>query len=260
MFINDRIITKKVDLKDLKTVQPKKARSLDEILAEIDAKNKATKTAGSNASVKTASTQVQAPAAPAAEAPKVATASTNAKTVNVEVKVAGMPDFIKEKIEEKKGDGDKKDEGKEEKKDDKPAFMEKKEEEKACSMAASAPKTMKVAKKLDFRGWKAEEVVAAWGQHGSMDKCIANVTAAKNDKGDAACTDPKLYCGLLQVASTEAGKMVKAASTEAPKTEQPKPSVFKKIAKLSDKEKSFLSKYYSKLYGSEYVAALLENY
>ncbi len=262
MFINDRIITKKVDLKDIaaKASQPKTVRSLDEILAEIDAKNKAVKTAGTT--TKTASVQptakaaapVAAPvaAAPKAE-PKVATASTttttNTSTVNVEVKVAGMPDFIKEKIEEKKGDGEKGEDKKDDKKDDKPAFMGKKEEEKACS--ASANKTLKVAKKLDFRGWNAEEVVAAWGQHGSMDKCVANV--------NGKTSDPKTYCGLLQIASVEAGKMVKAASTEAAKA-APKPAVFKKIAKLTEKEKSFLNKYYTKLYGSEYVNALLENY
>lgn len=246
MFNSDKIMTKQISFAEAEKARQAKlakpARSLDQILAEIDANNK---TAASQKKVATASTAtttvIATPAAPLApEAPKV------------EVKVAGIPDFIQEKIDAKKGkDGDKDEDKKEEKGDKK---EEKKDVEEACM--ASTAKTLKIAKKLDFRPWSSNEIVAAWGQHGSMDKCVVNV--------QGKTSDPLTYCGLLQIASTEASKMIKAASVAAPKTQAsvaaPKPPQFKKIAKMTEKEKSFLSEYYSKLYGQEYVSALLEKY
>jgi hypothetical protein len=250
MFINDQISIKKISLEEAvaKAKNASKPRSLDEILASIDASNKGqVKTASSDAQVKTASAE-KTVEAPKAEPVKAAAEVQTASTTKVEVKVAGMPDFLKEKIEEKSDD--KKDDKKEEapmpfeKKDDKKE--DKKESEIACK--ASAKKSFKVAKKLDFRGWTAQDTVKAWEQHGTMDKCCDNVKGQTNN--------PKMYCALLQVASKEAGEIVKTASAQA----APKQPVWKKVAKLTEKEKSFLREYYSKLYGQEYVSALLENY
>lgn len=239
-FYANRISTKSISLEEAaaKAKGAKQAPDLDTILAEIDAKNKAVKVAAQapqvvkTASTSAAPTEAAAPAAPA-----------------VQVKVAEMPDFIKKKIEEKEGKGgDDKAEKKpfEEKKD------EKKEEKEACGTCASKkPVSFKMARKLDFRAWPAEDVVKAWGQHGTMDKCMANV--------GSMASDAKLYCGLLQVASQEAGKVIKAAAAKAaPQTKTA--GTFKKVAAMTEKEKSFLKEYYTKLYGQAYVDALLENY
>ena len=114
--------------------------------------------------------------------------------------------------------------------------------------AESKSVKLTVASKIDFinGGWKREDVVKAWKQHGTMEKCMANV------KGQTS--DPKMYCGLLQVASKKVESAVKTASKKA------QPAVFKKIAKLTPEEKSFLKGYFRQLYGEGYVDALLSDY
>jgi hypothetical protein len=120
----------------------------------------------------------------------------------------------------------------------------------ASNKAASivSPRTIKMSKSLDFRGWEAEDVVKAWGQHGSHEKCVANVKKLVNE--------PATYCKLLHVASNKAASIVKTAAV---KKASPK-GVFKKLAKLSDEETAFLKKYWTELYGSEYVESMMKDY
>jgi len=155
------------------------------------------------------------------------------------------------KVEEKKAEEPKKDE-KGEKKEDKKDEPEKEEMKKEES---AKPVSLKVAKSLDFRGWEAEDIVKAWAQHGNLEKCCSNVKGKVNDE--------KTYCGLLQVASNEAGKIIKQAAAEkqekvASKVE--KTARFKKLAKLTEEERAALAEYWGKLYGDAYVKAMLEDY
>jgi len=114
--------------------------------------------------------------------------------------------------------------------------------------AASSTIRLTVASKLDFRnGWKPEDVVKAWKQHGTMEKCMAST------KGQAS--DPKMYCGLLQVASKKLEAQLKKTASK-----KPQPAVWKKLAKLTPEEKSFLKGYFRQLYGEGYVDALLTDY
>jgi hypothetical protein len=223
-----------------------KPRTLDEILADIDGQKQVKTAAASAPVVKEAEKKEEAPAkveaAPVAAAAPVAETKVEVKVAMEEKKAAGAGNFGDKKAPPfGKKEEEKKEEGKDDKKDDK------KEEEKACE-ASKAGIKLKVAKSLDFRPWNAEDVVKAWGQHGSLDACVANV------KGKAS--DPKTYCMLLKAASETAKGMMKTATSKKEK----KAGVFKKIAKLTDKEKSFLSKYFGKLYGDDYVSALLEDY
>lgn len=230
-------------------------RTLDEILADIDSQKQVKTAAAAAPVVKEAEKKEEVPAAKVEAAPVVAPAPTAAAVeTKVEVKVAmeekkagGADNFGDKKAPPfGKKDEEKKDEPKDEPKD------EKKEETKACSTAKASVK-LKVAKALDFRPWNAEDVVKAWEQHGSLDTCVANV------KGKAS--DPKTYCMLLKSASeTAKGMMKTAAAAKKEEKQEKKAGVFKKIAKLTDKEKSFLSKYFGKLYGDDYVSALLEDY
>ena len=68
-FFGSRIITKSVSLEDAisKAKEPQKVRSLDDILADIDANNKQVKTAASDGSKKTAKPEVKAEAKPVKE-------------------------------------------------------------------------------------------------------------------------------------------------------------------------------------------------
>jgi len=141
--------------------------------------------------------------------------------------------------------GKKKDEGKKEKEEAKCADNE-------AKCAESAPKTLKMAKSLDFRQWAAEDVVTAWGQHGSFDKCVANV--------DGLVNEPKTYCKLLQVASGKADAIVKTAAAKKTEKKAAPKGVFKKLAKLSDDELAFLKEYWRNLYGDEYVASMTKDY
>lgn len=132
--------------------------------------------------------------------------------------------------------------------------------------AATKP-TLKIASSLDFRSWEAQEVADAWKQHGTVEACVKNTTSGTSN--------PKLYCTLLQEASVVADKVIKAAA--AKKTEktaakaEAKPAIeakptkiagpqWKKIAKLSPTEKQFVVDFFSKLYGKDYVDALVTDY
>lgn len=116
---------------------------------------------------------------------------------------------------------------------------------------ASSKKTLKMAAALDFRNWDASAVVDAWNQHKTVEACVKNV-------GDKT-SDPQTYCGLLRVAASEAGKIMKTAAA-APKEEKTAAPIYKKIAKLSGEEQSFLREFFSKIYGKEYVDAMLGDY
>lgn len=130
-----------------------------------------------------------------------------------------------------------------------PVVEEIKEEPKV--EAQGKGKTLKLAKSIDFRTWKSpSDVILAWDQHGSVEKCAKNVAKLTND--------PKLYCGLLQVASEEAHKVVKLAAQKQQTTK--KASKFMRIAELPKKEKSRLAKYFLSLYPPEFVDALLGEY
>lgn len=124
------------------------------------------------------------------------------------------------------------------------------EPKKKGLLASSKSKTMKVAKKADFRQWDAEETVKSWNQHSTIEKCIKNVQKLTND--------PKTYCGLLQVASEEASKIIKSAQVKKEKNNTD--NSFKKVAKLADKDKELLREYWTKLYGKDYVQAMLGDY
>lgn len=120
----------------------------------------------------------------------------------------------------------------------------------AAPAMASSKKSLKIASSLDFRGWEAQAVADAWKGHGSIEACVQNV-------GDKA-SDAQTYCSLLRVAATEADKVIKAAASKAEvKTAAP---VYKKIAKLTGPEQSFLREFFSKIYGEDYVKALLADY
>lgn len=130
-----------------------------------------------------------------------------------------------------------------------------KEEPKAEVKTAQPKKpTLKMASSLDFRNWEAKEVVSAWGQHGTVTACMKNTADSTNN--------PKLYCELLQVAASVATeKIQKTAKTETPKTEKVAsgPS-WKKFAKLAPKEKQLVVDFFSKLYGKDYVEAMVTDY
>lgn len=236
-FHTNRIVMKPISIEEAikKGKETPKARPLDELLTDLAKTNAVVKTAAAAPAVVTAATTPAPVEAPKAEAPKIETPKVEAKTT-VEVKIA----------EEKKDDDievvevEDKDKKKEEKKDDK----------EAC-MASNKNVALKIAKKLDFRGWSAEDVVKAWGQHGSMPQCVKNVGSEANDA--------KTYCALLQVASSEASKVIKTAAAEKPAKTASK-NLFVKISKLDETDKALLSKYFSRIYGKAYVDALLGDY
>ncbi len=123
---------------------------------------------------------------------------------------------------------------------------------------ASGKKQLKIASKINFTQWAdPKQVVDAWQQHGTVEACVKNVAGQTND--------PQTYCSLLRVAASEAGKMVKAASEKKPavtaKKEEAKAApMYKKIAKLTGEEQSFLREFFSKIYGKDYVDAMLGDY
>lgn len=256
-FYTDKIsLTKPSTLEEAvaKAKNKPTARSLDEILADIDAKNKGiTKVAAAAPAAPVAAPKVEAPKV---EAPKIEkTAAVVPATVKVaETKTAGeLPEALKEHQFKAKGEEEKKPEGekKEEKKDDKKD--EKKEKEKECAKCAEKkPLVLKVAKSLDFRQWTAEDVIHAWKQHGSLENCVKNVSKL--------ASDAKVYCALLKTASSEATKFVKVAAPEKKVEKVAEKSAFKKIAKLTDEERARLAKYFGELYGSDYVEAMLADY
>ena len=264
-FITDRILTvtkdTKASLKDAKGVE---LRSLDDILAEIGRKNQQVKTAAAKAEVKTAAPigtfpakpaapaaapvapagNPTAPAAPAAPAPTKMKSSTDLSKPGVEMAASAPVDLKADPL----------------KAAPKALVPEKKvmaPPAKPAMPAIRPPlpiaaetkgKEIKVAKSIDFRDWAAEDVVKAWGQHGSLEKCAQNVAKLSSD--------PVTYCSLLKVASQEATKVIKTAT--AAKVQ--KTAKFEKLSKLTDEKKAWLRSFWSKLYPAPYVDAMLEDY
>jgi hypothetical protein len=254
-LISNRIMTRKVSLEDAIKAKDQKAEpTMKEVLEKVAKQGKDVKVASPETSK---------------EAKKPETPTVEVKVDQKLQKEAGepfggkkAPPFGSEERKELKEKGevevaddkkdDKKDDEKGDKKDDK---KDDKKEEKAC--VSSGKKTLKVAKQIDFRNWEAEDVVKAWGQHGSLENCVKNV-AKETD-------DPKTYCGLLQVASQVAGEIIvkkaKAKKPEKKATSEKQPKgAWKKLAKLTEKEKSMLEQYWRKLYGDKYVDSLLADY
>ena len=233
-FVTDRISTKSISLEDAikhqKEAKPQPQRSLDEILAGIKAAN-AVKLAAANAPKVVVAAKTEAPKAeaPKAEAPKaeVKTAETKAEAktaAKAEIKVAA------ELTEQKKPEAPK----------------------AAPKTAAPTKMTLKVAKAMDFRDWEAKQVVDAWKQHGDINKCIASV------KGKTS--NPKTYCNLLRVAAVEATKVMTKLAAQKPAGKVAKTAEYRKFAKLTANEQSFLRDYFQKLYGKDYVEAMLGDY
>ena len=230
-FVTDRISTKSISLEDAvkhqKEAKPQPQRTLDEILAGIKQAN-AVKLAAANAPKVVEAAKVEAPKAeaPKTEAPK---AEVKVAEVKAEVKTAAAKAEIKIAAE----------------------LTEKKPEAPKAAPKAAAPKgvTLKVAKALDFREWEAKQVVDAWKQHGDINKCIASV------KGKTS--NPKTYCNLLRVAAVEATKVMTKVASQKPVA---KTAEYRKFAKLTANEQSFLRDYFQKLYGKDYVEAMLGDY
>jgi hypothetical protein len=218
-FYSDKIVTRSISLEDA----AKKAKDRPQMrsLDEIINNVQQVKTASTNAEVKTAAAE----APKAVEAPKAEAKVVEAKAAPVQVKVA--EDLAK-------------------------APEAPKTEAKKPVVKAEAKKlTLKIAKTLDFRPWEAQKIVDAWKSHGSVEKCIANVKGKVNDG--------KTYCGLLQVAATQATKAVKLASATKEKKVASTPEQ-KKFAKLTPNEQTFLREYFTKIYGKDYVEAMLGDY
>lgn len=219
-FFNQRIITRPISLEDA-VKKAQEPKSLRS-LDEILNDTAKIKTAAAQTTVKTAA-KIESEQ-PTREVKPVVAAE---KTPTVAVKIATeMP------VEAPK-----------------PEVVASKKDEPA-KPAVTASKTVKLAIKteLDFRNWEAQKVVDTWKNHGTVEACVKNV-------GDKA-NDASTYCKLLSVAASEADKVVKTAA--AAKTKQA--PVYKKIAKLTSKEQSFLREFFSKIYGKDYVEALLGNY
>jgi hypothetical protein len=259
-FFDNRIMTAACSLEDAvrkgQEAKAKKPESLDEILARLDAKNKQVKTAASSAPAKVAQAEAKAevktetkpaepPKAGASPAVKVEVTGdlSRAKTANIEniPEDKRHPPFGKKKDKKKDDDDDEKDS---------------KEKEEGCM--AQSSKQIRLAKSLDFRAWTAEDVAKAWRQHGSIEACVKNV--------NGKTSDPKSYCGLLMAAHDVAEETMRKQAAQAARQEKTaektpeEKGVWKKLAKLTDKERAMLDKYYRKLYGDGYVDALLADY
>lgn len=269
-FFNDRIKTSDISLEDAvkkaQSVKPQEVPSLDDLLSRLDAENKGVKTASSSEKeTKTADTK----AAEQQEEPKVSV------QVHVDEELTKEAQNDEAKQAEHKSETDVKAES--DQKQTKQAMCEcrhgddcecpsdcpdcdcNKEQEEGCEASASKPTQMKIAKRIDFRNWEAEDVVKAWGQHGSIKACEKNVSSLTDN--------PRLYCGLLQTASGMAkNKLEKLAAAKKGKekkqasAEKPAKAIWKKLAKLTEKERAMLDKYWRKLYGDYYVDAMLSDY
>lgn len=126
-------------------------------------------------------------------------------------------------------------------------------------MASTKKTQLKIANKINFTQWEQPQQVSdAWKQHGTHEACCNNVKGMTND--------PQTYCTLLRVAASEADKMVKAASASskiektASTKETSKSPIYKKIAKLTKEEHTFLAEFWKKIYGNDYVDAMLGDY
>lgn len=221
-FITSRIHTgMAVSLEEAakKAPQGQNVKSLDEILEDLK------KGPASEQVVKTASTE-----------------KAMTKTASTESVVAKKEDD-KEEDEVEVVEVEEKDEKKEKKEDEKDA------------KCASKNSTLKIAKKLDFRGWSAESIIKAWDDHKDVKGCIASVKGQVNA--------PEVYCGLLQVASEEANKIVKTAKAQKKETiakTEASSKGFEKLAKMSKEQIQLLKEYFTPLYGEKYTDSLLGDY
>lgn len=121
------------------------------------------------------------------------------------------------------------------------------EEAAEVEKVASSKKVLKLASSINFTEWKdASQVVAAWEGHGSYQKCCDNVAGKTND--------PKLYCGLLQVAAKEAKSLVKSAATTKVSEVEPK---MISLAKLTKEQKQIIREVWEKVLPKEYVDQML---
>lgn len=245
-FYTHQIVTKPVSMEEAAEASKNKEpeRSLEDILADIGAKH-----------VKTASTKGKAQKeAEKAEDDKKETPSAESKETDKEEKEEKEENCVASQDESKAVEVDEVDDSE---------IVELEENSKAKEKKASKkPVVLKVAKKDDFRQWTAEDVVKAWDNYGNMKACVAST----KDR----ISNPDIWCGLLRVASTEAGKILKAASQKNKKQkkqakkqeEAPKESkvAFRKIAKLPKKDLQLLRGYWARLYGEDYVAAMLDEY
>lgn len=230
-FYSNRLFTKSISLQEAidKSKAKPPVRSIDQMLAEFDSKNAQVKTAATEAKVvKTASVVEVKTEAPKVEAAVVSEPKTDEMTKAAELVAKGEAVTLEEA----------------------------KTKINATKVAKKEAVILKIAKSLDFRKFEPEKVVEAWKQHGTLDKCVANVKGKTND--------PKTYCSLLALANKESLERVKnsaktAKKVEVKKAEEIKP-FFKKIANLTAEEKSFLSKYFTKIYGQAFVDALLTEY
>jgi len=225
-FYSNRLFTKSISLQEAidKSKAKPPVRSIDQMLAEFDSKNAQVKTAATEAKVVKTASVVKAKT----EAPKVSEPKTDEMTKAAELVAKGEAVTLEEA----------------------------KTKINATKVAKKEAVILKIAKSLDFRQFEPEKVVEAWKQHGTLDKCVANVKGKTND--------PKTYCSLLALANKESlGRVKNSAKTakniEVKKAKEMKP-FFKKIANLTAEEKSFLNKYFTKIYGQAFVDALLTEY
>jgi len=234
-FFTSKIVTKPISLEEaVKNSQAQasvKPRTLDEIIAS----GKAIKTASSQAEVKTAAVieppKVEVkPEIKVAMAPLPVAKKPLAKPVAVPVApvASGQAEVTKAATEAEK------------------AIVGKPVAPVAKAPMVASKKVLKIASSLDFRGWEAQAVIDAWSQHKNMEGCVKNVAGS--------VSDPKTYCSLLSVAASEAPKFVKTAKTEK--------VAWKKIAKLTEKERSRLKAYWlgRGIYNQDYVDAMLGDY
>lgn len=240
-FVTNRIKTTSPASIGETLAAPKEAnRSLDEILDGMKSQ-KQVKTAASVGSPVAQETGCRAECGGAVEEaacsdPAVETACGAMGSAGGEVEVAKVDPLLEEEAKKLFED----------------PMLQKKQIEEPL-FASKKPMILKVAKKADFRPWNPEEIVKAWSNHGSQEKCVAASKGLTND--------PKAYCYLLQTASEEATKLLKTAS-KANKTEKvaaPK-GMFKKLASLPEKDSRRLYDYWKGLYGEEYAKAMLEDY
>lgn len=219
-FFNQKIVTKTISLEDA-VKKAAEPKPAVRSLDEIIANAKQMKTAIAKAETKTAAVE-----APKPEAPKTAPKAEVKAEVKPSVTVKVAAEMSAPKVEAPKAEV-------------KPVAPAK--------TAASDKHVVKIAKELDFRGWEAQAIVDNWKQHGNVEACVKNV-------GDKA-SDGVAYCKLLSVAASEADKVIKTAAAKKPTA-----PVYKKIAKLTSQEQSFLRDFFKKIYGEEYVTALLGDY
>lgn len=230
-FFNNRIFTKNpMTLAEAATVKPPAFRSLDQMLSDMNAAKAAPQTVVKTASV-AAPAAAKAPVATktaAAQPEKAAAASRTAESDVIEIT---SETDVRKLIGEA------------------PAA--------APARTASKDIQIKIAKQMDFREWEAEDIVKAWGQHGGdVRTCIKNVTAFKGSD------NPEVYCGLMQVAANmAAAKLTRtAAAGKAGKAAKTASRSFVKISKLDDKSRAMLEKYFTMIYGKDYVESLLADY